>query len=51
MTLSDTNPRDQSPSVRTGFINVTTFLIITVAVMAWPTGYGLGVILRPEVSA
>ena len=30
---------------------MTTFLIITVAAMAWPSGYGLGVILRPEVSA
>ena len=28
---------------------MTTFLIITVAAMAWPSGYGLGVLLRHPV--
>lgn len=43
--------RDLNIQLSERITNVTTILIVVVAAMAWPCGYGLGVILRPEVSA
>ena len=40
--------RDLNIQLSERITNMTTFLIITVAAMAWPSGYGLGVILRSQ---
>ena len=41
--------RDLNIQLSERITNMTTFLIITVAAMAWPSGYGLGVLLRHPV--
>ena len=43
--------RDLNIQLSERITNMTSILIVVVAAMAWPSGYGLGVILRPEVSA
>jgi hypothetical protein len=40
--------RDLNIQLSERITNVTSILIIVVAAMAWPSGYGLGVLLRSQ---
>ena len=41
--------QDRNIQLSERITNVTTILIVVVAAMAWPCGYGLGVLLRYPV--
>lgn len=40
--------RDLNIQLSERITNVTSILIVVVAAMAWPSGYGLGVLLRSQ---